>query len=530
MLNRTRTRLLIAVAVCVAFNAALTFQNAWPSLWVVPGSGLSVELLVVVAFLALSLERRPALGQVVAWGLTVALFLLVVGRYFAVTAHALFGRSINLYFDLPHLPEVIAMTAGARSIWEILFFAAAALALPVAMLLLIRWGVGTLGRCFADVSTRRFAAGLAAVGILAFAAARLPGLAPVTKAFAIPVSPVYAQQVEFASDALFGRETPDFIARPAVEPDVAALKGADVFVLFLESYGEVAYRVPELSADIRARAGQADRSLRAKGWHIVSGYFTSPTFGGGSWLAHSSFLAGAVVSQNHDYQLLLSSRRETFVRSFEQAGYRTVALMPGLKLAWPEGQFYGFDKIYDASALGYAGPAFGWWTIPDQFTLSRFAEREMQVPNRKPLFMVYPTVMSHMPFTPVPPYLADWSQALDPAAYAQAAHGPTDSLGDWKAARGSYRRAILYDIALVEGFLGEKAPKNALVVALGDHQPPGIVSGPGATWLVPVHVFSRDENRIAAFRKLGFRDGFVPSGGTLGDFASLHRKVAEALK
>ena len=91
-------------------------------------------------------------------------------------------------------------------------------------------------------------------------------------------------------------------------------------------------------------------------------------------------------------------------------------------------------------------------------------------------------------------------------------------------------RAILYDIALVEGFLGEKAPKNALVVALGDHQPPGIVSGPGATWLVPVHAFSRDENRIAAFRKLGFRDGFVPSGGTLGDFASLHRKVAEALK
>ena len=331
MLNRTRTRLLIAVAVCVAFDAALTFQNAWPSLWVVPGSGLSVELLVVVAFLALSLERRPALGQVVAWGLTVALFLLVVGRYFAVTAHALFGRSINLYFDLPHLPEVIAMTAGARSIWEILFFAAAALALPVAMLLLIRWGVGTLGRCFADVSTRRFAAGLAAVGILAFAAARLPGLAPVTKAFAIPVSPVYAQQVEFASDALFGRETR--ISCPAGRG--TGCRGAERRRCLCPVPGIIRRGgLPRARTFGRhpCAGRQADRSLRAKGWHIVSGYFTSPTFGGGSWLAHSSFLAGAVVSQNHDYQLLLSSRRETFVRSFEQAGYRTVALMPGLKL------------------------------------------------------------------------------------------------------------------------------------------------------------------------------------------------------
>jgi hypothetical protein len=530
MLNGTVARLLIAVTVCVGFNAALTFRNAWPSLWVAPGAGLSVELLVVIALLALYLERRPAMGRLAGWCLTAFLFLLIVGRYFAVTAHALFGRSINLYFDVPHLPEVVAMTAGARSVWEILFFSVVALALPAAMLLLIRWGIGALARCFADVSTRRLSAGLATAGILAFAAAFLPGLGAVSKGFARPISPVYAQQVEFAADALFGPETPDFLSQPAVEPDVATLKGADVFVLFLESYGEVAYRVPEISADIRTRAEQADRSLRAKGWYIASGFFTSPTFGGGSWLAHSSFLAGAVVSQNRDYQLLLSSNRHTFVRSFERAGYRTVALMPGLKLAWPEGQFYGFDKIYDASTLGYAGPAFGWWTIPDQFTLGRFAEREMQVPNRKPLFVVYPTVMSHMPFTPVPPYLPDWTRALDPTAYAGAAHGPVDSLGDWKAARGSYRRAMLYDIALVEGFLAEEAPKDALVVALGDHQPPGIVSGAGATWLVPVHIFSRDENRIAAFRKRGFRDGFVPAGGSLGDFALLHRKVAEALK
>ena len=203
--------------------------------------------------------------------------------------------------------------------------------------------------------------------------------------------------------------------------------------------------------------------------------------------------------------------------------------MPGLKLAWPEGKFYGFDEIYDAAALGYTGPSFGWWTIPDQFALGRLVERELRVPGRKPLFVVYPTIMSHMPFTPVPPYLADWALALDPAAYSRTDNGGPGAPGGDKA-RDSYRKAILYDLALVEGFLSERAPENALVVVLGDHQPPGIVAGAGASWLVPVHVFSRDAARIAAFRAAGMTDGVIPSGPSLGDFAALHGRFAAALK
>ena len=37
---------------------------------------------------------------------------------------------------------------------------------------------------------------------------------------------------------------------------------------------------------------------------------------------------------------------------------------------WPEGaRFYGWDRIYDAPDLGYAGPAFGYATMPDQYVL-----------------------------------------------------------------------------------------------------------------------------------------------------------------
>ena len=154
----------------------------------------------------------------------------------------------------------------------------------------------------------------------------------------------------------------------------------------------------------------------------------------------------------------------------------------------------------------------------------------MRADPRKPLFVVYPTVMSHMPFAPMPPYLADWSRALDPAAYPQPSVGDASPLGDWTAARGSYKTAMLYNLAMIEGFLTERAPKNALIVVLGDHQPPAVVSGAGASRLVPVHVFSRDPKRIAGLREAGFSEGLVPAGSALGDFAALHRIFAETVK
>jgi hypothetical protein len=529
MLRSRAARLFTVLAVSAAFNAALTMQNAWPGMGVRPGAGISAELLFLLLLLAIGLERGSRIGRPVVWVLSAFLFLLIIGRYAAVTAHSLFGRPINLYFDLPHMPDVAAMTLGGRPVMEALGITLTLIALPVVLLLAVRWGIGVLAACLSDQAIRRAAEAVAAAGVVAFTAGFIPALHWAGRPFAEPVSAIYAQQTAFLADALIGPRRAAFLSTPPVAAEPAALNGADVFVVFLESYGEVAYRLPEIAADVRTRAVEAEHRLRDRGWQVLTGLFVSPTFGGASWLAHSSFLTGAAVSQNRDYELLLSSNRTSFVSDFARAGYRTVALMPGLKLAWPEGKFYGFDKIYDAAALGYSGPSFGWWEVPDQFTLARLVEQEMEAPGRKPLFVVYPTIMSHMPFAPVPPYLGDWSQALHPAAYARTDNGRSGAAGEGTT-RGAYRKAILYDLALIEGFLSERAPGNALIVALGDHQPPGIVSGAGASWLVPVHVFSRDAARIATFRSVGMTDGFVPSGAPIGDFAELHRRFAAALK
>jgi hypothetical protein len=528
--NGTWGRLLVALAVCVGLNAALTLRNAWPSLWVEAGPGVSVELLAAVAVVAVVLERRGHIGRGLLWFLAGALFFLILGRYFAVTAHALFGRSINLYFDLPHLPAVIAMTAEARPATEVVLFAALVVVVPALLFLAIRWAVGGLARAFADRTVRRTALAVAVMGMAGYAAGGLFGAQWTARVFALPVSPVYAQQAGFLADALAGRKKSDIASGPIAPVDPTALDGGDVYVFFLESYGEVAYSVPEIADAVRPRIAQAAHRLAARGWHMASGFFTSPTFGGASWLAHSSFLTGVPVSHNRDYQLLLSSGRSSLVRGFAKAGYRTVALMPGLKLAWPEGRFYGFDKIYDAAGLGYDGKPFGWWTIPDQFTIARMAGEEAAAAGRRPLFVVFPTVMSHMPFAPVPPYLADWSRAADPAAYGEAASRRAAGFGDWRAARSAYRAAMLYDIDMVEGFIAERAPPGSLVLVLGDHQPPAVVSGPDAGWLVPVHVFSRDKRRIARFVAAGFRPGLTPEGASLGDFAALHGKFTAGLR
>ena len=46
---------------------------------------------------------------------------------------------------------------------------------------------------------------------------------------------------------------------------------------------------------------------------------------------------------------------------------------------------------------------------------------------------------------------------------------------------------------------------------IGDHQPPSLVSGEGASWDVPVHVIASRASLLEQFRRAGFADGLAPS-------------------
>src|SRR5260370_14524318 len=185
--------------------------------------------------------------------------------------------------------------------------------------------------------------------------------------------------------------------------DFAQIAGADVLLIFVESYGAVTFDRPEMASGLAASRRTFEADIIDSRRHVVSATVESPTFGGGSWLAHVSLLSGIEVRDPDTNALLMTERRDTMVTAFHRGGFPTVALMPGLRPNWPEGRFYGFDDIYSADRLAYAGPEFGWFAIPDQYSLERLEALEVRKTPRAPLFVFFPTISTHFPFVPTPP-------------------------------------------------------------------------------------------------------------------------------
>ncbi len=154
---------------------------------------------------------------------------------------------------------------------------------------------------------------------------------------------------------------------------LTGLRGKDVIVAFVESYGRVAVQDSTFSPPIDAVLDAGTRRLRAAGFSAKSAFLTSPTFGGISWLAHSTLQSGLWIDNQQRYDQLVTSDRFTLSDAFKRAGWRTVADVPSDTRDWPEGtSFYHYDQIYDSRNVGYAGPKFSYATVPDQYTLAAF--------------------------------------------------------------------------------------------------------------------------------------------------------------
>src|SRR5206468_7391297 len=122
--------------------------------------------------------------------------------------------------------------------------------------------------------------------------------------------------------------------------------------------------------------------------------------GGSSWLAHVTLMSGIDVRDPRTNARLMTEERDTLVRLFRRRGFRAVALMPGLRQRWPEGVFYGFDEIYGADRLAYHGPEFGWFAVPDEYSLARFDALEDARGSTGRRFVCFPTISTHFPSRP----------------------------------------------------------------------------------------------------------------------------------
>jgi len=510
----TRMQWLVLALAVLLLNAALTFHNVWPTPWIKPTAELSVELggllLVVVAYAV----WRGAVPRGLRVALAALLLLLVIGRYAEVTAPALYGRPVNFYWDAQHLPAVGAMLAKVVPWWMIAALVLGLAALLGGITLLLAFALARITAAAELVAPRR---ALGVVGLVLVGGYVLSTALGWTLRYrySFPAYATYLQQGKFLLDAYAASTDRKLPAVPLPASDLHALEGADVLLVFLESYGAVTYDEREIAAVVApARTAFAD-AARTTGRRVLSTYVESPTFGGGSWLAHISLMSGMEIRDPGDYAVLMTQQRETLPKAFEAAGYHAIAVMPGTRNAWPEGAFYGFDAIYGEREVDYRGPDIGWWRIPDQFTLARVEALAAESGTQRPLFLFLPTINTHIPFLPIPPYQADWqrllgSQPFPPAdVEASLARAP-----DWTSLRRPYADSFVYTFTYLAGYLRERMPENAVLILLGDHQPAANVTGEGARWDVPVHVVTRNAEVDTALRAAGFTEGVeLPAGG-----------------
>jgi hypothetical protein len=517
-------RVILAVAF---FNTLLSLHNIWPTPWIRLAPELSVELFAILLIAAVTLEINQKFARILVGCLTTAFVVLAIGRYADVTAPALFGRPINLYWDARHVPNVALMLIEVTPFWRIFLGVTAALAFIGGFLFAIRYAVKTIILGFYDSRLRR-TAGAASFLILALFGLGMSSDDIHTEGwFALPVAPVYAHQADFVVEAQTRKR--DDAPKPLAKSDMARIKGRDVFLIFFESYGATAFDDRDGDGPF-SEIEALDAFLAGSKWDAVSTMVESPTFAGASWLAHSSLLSGRWLDNQGDYQFFLTNPYETLVDRFRSIGHRAIALAPGLKQAWPEGRSYGFDAILDANSLNYNGPAFGWWTIPDQFSLATFLDRELAPSRKKPVFLFFPTIMSHMPFGPTPPYQPDWNAVLGDEPFAGVnVDAALALLPEFDALRPAYMRTIRHNLRLLRGFLETRVPPDALVIVAGDHQPGAVVSGKNATWDAPVHVFSRDAQLLSSLKEAGFAAGMDPRKAAFGRMNKVNKALLEAM-
>jgi hypothetical protein len=188
-----------------------------------------------------------------------------------------------------------------------------------------------------------------------------------------------------------------------------------------------------------------------------------------------------------------------------------MSVMPGATRAWPEGNFYGYDKVYDSRNTGYRGPAFSWAPQPDQYTLSWF-EKTVHGPAHDPMFVEMPLVSSHTPWAPLP-HMIDWDDVGDGSIFEQVREEGKKVGSIWKdpvKLRREYSRSIQYTLTTVISWLERYGDENTVMVLLGDHQPSALVVGDGASRDVPITLLAKDRTVMAKAAGWGWTDGLTP--------------------
>ncbi|RAZ85245.1 sulfatase [Cereibacter johrii] len=459
-----------------------------------------LELPALVALLALRRGRARGLraALVAALGAATVLKVLDLGLQLA------FGRPFDPVADLPLLASALDLGEGALGAGRALLAAVLLGALLAALAAGLWWASGVWVR---RGRPRARGTGAAAALALALVAAdlarpeRVPGAAFTTRLVWDHAVTARQTRADLASFRAAARTDPW-----AGRTDAFARLGqAELRILFVESYGRASFDNP-LYASHAALLLAAEAGIAAQGLAMRSGWLGSPVAGGQSWLAHATLASGLRIDGAIRYRALIASPRKTLFELAQDAGRDTLAVMPGITRAWPEGQRLGFSRLLDAEGLGYRGRPFNWVTMPDQFTLTAFDRLGPEASRVAQIVLL----SSHAPWVPEP-RLVPWEAVGDGRIFddqATAGDAPEVVWRDPDRVRAAYSRSLAYALRTAAAHAA-RSGAGALTLILGDHPPAPFVSGIEGRD-VPAHLIGPPE-LLAAFDGWGWTEGLIPA-------------------
>jgi hypothetical protein len=481
------------------------------------------------AFIALAAVVGPRARRWLVWVLGPLLGLVFIVKLLNIGFFAAFDRPFDPYQDLKYIgfaSETLKASLGQTTgILILVLVGAIVIGVPVLMAFSVRrvTRIATDHRAW----TLRAAAGLGGAWILSLAlGAQLVPATPIASvgAASLLVSQVKAVRADIGDHAIFARQiSHDRFASTPASKLLTGLRGKDVLLLFVESYGKVAVQGTSISRGVDSVLARGDKRLAAAGFSARSAWMTSPTFGGISWLAHSTFQTGLWVDTPQRYEQLLENQRFTLTQAFDRGGWRTVDDVPSDTRPWVPGKtFYHFDQLYNRKDVGYHGPRFAFASMPDQYVMSALQRLELAKRHRRPVFAEVDLVSSHEPWTRIP-RMVPWNQVgngsifnkntVDAGVGGLHVNGLSSyvDINGSPVVRAAYGKSIQYTMNALTSYVQRYGSKNTVLIVLGDHQPWTVVSGAEPSHEVPISIIARDPAVLKRISGWGWTDGLEPS-------------------
>ncbi|MFF3910113.1 sulfatase-like hydrolase/transferase [Streptomyces sp. NPDC001848] len=511
----------VTVLAGVLVVASLVMPNRPASFQPAMFTRIPVEALIGAAVLT-ALPRRPRL--VVAWLGGLALGVQTMLNVLDAGFYQYLGRDFNAILDWPLFSDAYSYLQDTLGGAGALGALVAALAIVALVLTVSALSVVRLSNVMARhrLTTTRTVLVLSMVWmtctVLGLQYGGVPLAAERTVTMLQVRSDLIRQTIRDERDFAKTERADAFGATPGSQlvPD---LRGKDMIFTFIESYGRSAIEDPVEGPGVDATLDAQTKALAQAGFHAKSGWLTSATYGGSSWLGHSTTMSGLWINNQNRYRTVTqggAGDHLTLTKAFKKTGdFDTVGIMPGVQKGWPEAKWYGLDQVYNAFQLGYKGPKFSWSTMPDQYTLEQFQKlvHSKQPADGKSRMSFLILTSSHTPWAPIPK-MVPWDKLGDGSIFdsiEKAGHEPSYTYTSDLHSKQEYGKSVQYTVTALTEWLQRYGKDDTVLVFLGDHQANAHVSGNNASHDVPVSIVAKDPKVLEKVASWGWTDGLRPA-------------------